>query len=560
MTDFNPNSEAPKIPAIIGIEGITDPATKRVLQAVKEILEIRMGQRPRTSGMDTAVTFRDLYKYNIASFTVNGQTVTNESPETDVLPINPGFSSDDSVIPGAPLGLIASGTKLSVLLEWNAGATKIAYTEIYRSEDDNLGNAVLIGTTTATIYADILNEAGLTRYYWIRFANPVGIFGDYNAIVGTVATTGGIGSSDIISVDGAKIIDATILNAKIANVSADKIVTGTLQATQVINVGAAANRIFIDGQGIIRSGGMLSYLNGSGFYMRAVSGTAHVSFGNATNYIGFNGADLAIQTPNFQLTNSSLTFNGSGTFAGNLVAVNGTLANLTINPGGAINSGAFTGYAWPPAGPENVGFHLGTEGLLLGNLNNSRYVQFTKNGEFYIGNPSTNMVSDASGFRVNGPLIATGNVLNDAITITSTSYSAFEILMPQNASAVQVQATTIVTTGLKVLILAGFYGEYNLQIGQNANSNKVYIEYNLYLNGNLLTTTTSQQAKPNYEGSIYTYVASGGGETTLMFSHTPAAGINIYSVTARIVGAGQNGLTFEASVKNRSLFAMEIKR
>lgn len=326
------DSSKPKLPSIIGLEGIADPATKRFALAVKEILEIYTGTRPQVSDLDSVLTKRDLYTYNLASFVVNGQVITNPTPSGNIIG-NAGSSNGsgsgaviDLTPPGAPLGLLATGTKLAVLLEWNAPLTEVAYTEVVRASINDIGQAILLGTTTATVYADIIGATNVTNYYWIRFVSTANIKGAYNAIAGTVATTGKIGTNDLISVDGAKIIDATILNAKIANVSADKITTGTIAVGQAIQVGAAANRIFIDGNGIIRSGGMLDYLNGNGFYLRATAGSAQVSFGNATNYIGFNGTNISIDTPNFKILDDALTFNGSGTFSGNLAAATGTFS------------------------------------------------------------------------------------------------------------------------------------------------------------------------------------------------------------------------------------------
>jgi len=548
------NSPEPLLPSITSLDGITDPVVKKALQAIKEALEVRLGQRPRASVYDKALTLRDMYRYNLASFTVNGQQIINPQPDNSMVsPVGgSGGESDtepvgiDTSIPSALVGLVATGTKLAVLLEWTKGTSK-GYTEIHRSGVNDIGTAVLIGTSDATLYGDIIGQTGVTFFYWIRFVSTANIVGPFNSLSGTTATTGQIGSNDLISVDGAKIIDATILNAKILTVDASKIRTGQLLATESIQVGESLTRLFIQGTGIIRSAGMLDYLNGSGFYLRALSGTAQFSVGNGTNYIGFDGNNIVIQTPNFQLTNSSLTFNGSGTFAGNLSAVNGTLANLRINAGGAINSGAFTGYAWPPAG--GVGFHLGTEGLLLGNVNNNRYIQFTKNGEFYMGNGTTNLVSDANGLVVNGPLIATNNVLNDAITRTTAVETAASVTLTTAAS--QVQALGITTTGLKVLILCSV----NCETAMSSN-HFGHILFDLLMDGGVITSTTGGRLKGSPTGTTGIFEGSAGGAVSFVFSHAPPAGGHTYSVNARKTADG----SLVATVSHRNLFAMEIKR
>jgi hypothetical protein len=332
MTDFDVNSDPAKLPSLPSLDGVTDPAVKKFLQALKEQNEIRFGQRPKVSKMDQALTFRDLYNYGLASFTINGQEVANPNPDSTVNAPGSqtgGSSSsgeDDLLIPGAPVGLEATGTKLSVLIEWTDAESAIAYTEVWRSEVNDLATAVMIGTTPASVYADIINEAGRTFYYWIRFVNRGGIPGPYNDDTGVLATTGQIGSAEIISVDGAKIIDATILSAKIVNISADKIITGVLNATESISVGDSASRIHIMGSGKIRSGGATDYMNGSGFYFDNPDGFGRAFIGNGTYYVAWSGSQLTIEANNFSLTPNSFVFKGSGEFSGALVAATGTFA------------------------------------------------------------------------------------------------------------------------------------------------------------------------------------------------------------------------------------------
>lgn len=333
MSEFDVNSPEADLPSLPSTDGVQDPVVKKFLQAVKESIEIRSGQRPKAPQLDRAVTFRDLYKYQLATFRINGELVSNPNPDGAVN--TPGGSSggnssggtgEDLTIPGSPVEFVATGTKLSVLLEWQAAPENIAYTEIWRAEVNNLALAVMVGATEASIYADIINEAGRTFYYWIRFVNRGGVPGNYNDDLGTVATTGQIGSAEILSMDGAKIIDATILNAKISSVSADKITTGVLNATESISVGNSTSRVHIGGAGFIRSGGAVDFMNGSGWYFDNPDGAGRMFVGNGTYYIAWNGSQMAIEANNFSLTPNSFTFNGTGTFAGALAAATGTFA------------------------------------------------------------------------------------------------------------------------------------------------------------------------------------------------------------------------------------------
>jgi hypothetical protein len=337
MTDFDVNSSESTLPSLPSLDGVTDPAVKKFLQAVKESIEIRAGQRPNASIMDRGLTFRDLYKYNLASFKINGEEVTNPDPDNTVNTpgqtggnSSGGSSDGDLTLPGSPVGFVATGTALSVLLEWDDPETNIGYAEVWRAEVNNQSLAVKVGTTEASVYADIINEAGRTFFYWIRFVNRGGIPGNFNDDMGTSATTGQIGSDELISVDGAKIIDATILNAKIVNISADKITTGILNATESISVGSSTERIHITGSGRIRSGGAVDFMNGSGFYFDNPLGLGRAFIGNGTHYVAWNGSQLTIEANNFSLTPNSFSFNGSGHFTGSLNVNN----NFVVDPNG----------------------------------------------------------------------------------------------------------------------------------------------------------------------------------------------------------------------------------
>jgi hypothetical protein len=80
-----------------------------------------------------------------------------------------------------------------------------------------------------------------------------------------------------------------------------------------------------------------------------------------------------IQSNNYT-TSAGWQINKAGTATFNEVALRG-----------AINGGAFTSYAWPPEvdGVYGTGFHLGPQGLLLGNSGSGKYFQVGANGDIY---------------------------------------------------------------------------------------------------------------------------------------------------------------------------------
>ncbi len=87
------------------------------------------------------------------------------------------------------------------------------------------------------------------------------------------------------------------------------------------------------------------------------------------------------------------------TVRGSIFSTAGTIGGITIN-GNGLNSGGFSGYQWPPAGQN--GFHIGPNGILLGNANSGRYLQIEANGNifapgFYISNGNAVFSGNLSG-------------------------------------------------------------------------------------------------------------------------------------------------------------------
>lgn len=81
---------------------------------------------------------------------------------------------------------------------------------------------------------------------------------------------------------------------------------------------------------------------------------------------------------------------------GTIYSTAGTIGGITIN-GNGLNSGGFSGYQWPPAGQN--GFHIGPNGILLGNANSGRYLQVEANGNIYA--PGFSIVNGNANFSGN---------------------------------------------------------------------------------------------------------------------------------------------------------------
>lgn len=174
------------------------------------------------------------------------------------------------------------------------------------------------------------------------------------------------------AIGNAMIGDAAIDNAKIASVSASKITAGYLQVGSYI---ASTN------------------------YVAGSSGFAVWANGNAE----YN----------------------SVTIRGVIYSTSGVIGGININANG-LNAGGFSGWAWPASGG---GFHLGPNGLLLGNYNTGQYMQLTASGTLTApglslanGNATFSGNLSAASGTFSGTLTAqnivtTGNLQTNAATV-----------------------------------------------------------------------------------------------------------------------------------------------
>lgn len=86
-------------------------------------------------------------------------------------------------------GLTANGALASIFVSWhNPSFSNYAYTELWRADIDDIGQAVLIASTAVESYTDNVGSAA-TKYYWARAVSDQGVKGDFNAASGTKGTT-----------------------------------------------------------------------------------------------------------------------------------------------------------------------------------------------------------------------------------------------------------------------------------------------------------------------------------------------------------------------------------
>jgi hypothetical protein len=173
-----------------GIPDIRADNVAEVVRAIKDTLQVREGR----SGdpLDQNVTLRHLTALGLA--TPDGTTTVNGGGDLPVGP--PGGGPGDGYDPGgdlstppAPEGLEVHPGGVLISVFWiGASYRNHAYTEIWRSAEDLLASAVMIGTSPTNLYADPV-DFDSTYWYWIRFVSKADVRGPYNAESGTMGHT-----------------------------------------------------------------------------------------------------------------------------------------------------------------------------------------------------------------------------------------------------------------------------------------------------------------------------------------------------------------------------------
>ncbi|WP_260601160.1 phage tail tip fiber protein [Vibrio cholerae] len=153
----------------------------RSLDVLYENVEILTGQRG--NGRYRAVTEKDVAAIK---GTMNKVIVGN------------GGNGGDSVVepPHAPNNVEAFGGFSAILVQWDTPRFKgFAYAEVWRAGANDFSQAVLIATTPANVFSDVVN-LGSHYFYWVRFVNTNDLAGPYHDVNGVAAET----SQDIAGV------------------------------------------------------------------------------------------------------------------------------------------------------------------------------------------------------------------------------------------------------------------------------------------------------------------------------------------------------------------------
>jgi hypothetical protein len=140
---------------------------KAFINQVREALDGRNGDR--------LLTVDDLVRSGVAS---SGPGGTIAPP--------PGVVT----APITPKNVQASGAIQNIVVTWDDPLYNgHSHAEVWGSSTNDLGTAVKIGMTPGAIFVDAVGPS-VSRYYWVRFVNVLGVVGAFNAVSGVLGQTG----------------------------------------------------------------------------------------------------------------------------------------------------------------------------------------------------------------------------------------------------------------------------------------------------------------------------------------------------------------------------------
>ncbi|MBB20257.1 MAG: hypothetical protein CMP20_12465 [Rickettsiales bacterium] len=180
---------------------------KPLVTAIKEIIET--GEGVRGDPLDRKITLRDLVDGGIVK--IKGGLSPNNPGSLEPSPPPPNLS-----VPPAPTGFNAiGGFDGRIDLTWDIPGSLYsnhAYTNIYRAEEDNFANAILVGREAGAFYTDVVRDDAVPTpyYYWISFTSNGNIEGPLNSPSGTMAQ-----ALDIDYIVG--LLDGKISESELAN-------------------------------------------------------------------------------------------------------------------------------------------------------------------------------------------------------------------------------------------------------------------------------------------------------------------------------------------------------
>ena len=329
-----------------------------------------------------------------------------------------------------------------------------------------------------------------------------------------------IGSNGVLSGAGGGTVTATGINAVATDLS--NAPAGILNSNVTLGTLGAGGFAYLNQ---ITSANATTYIAG------AAIGTAQVGVLTAGN-IGAGTIDASKIAANTitagQIASSTIT---ATQIAGSTI----TADKLSVSNLSAISANLGTVTAGSISGTS---LSVGSSPAVSGTSMSGSGAIINTDGTFALGNGSTNISYNGSQMSLNGNVVATGNINLNAVSNTVSAFTAGSIA-GGDSSYVTVQTVTISTSGSPVFVFASGTG----QAAQDETGNN-WPSYAIFRDSTLLIVTggTSPLNQSNNASMSYT--------------DTPSAGTYNYYLKCM----GGYGAPYGASISNRSLLAMELKR
>jgi hypothetical protein len=437
-----------KVPAIKNIPAKLIPRLRLgSLESIQEALEVRLGRRG--DSLDRAITLRELIDSGLA--TQLAQSPYN--PNTGATGFGPiGERPGDVTVPPAPTVLTASGLFTDALLSWNQSTNTAPYgnhgfTEIWRSQAEDLSSAVMVGTTNAFIYTDKGLEYDFTYYYWVRFVSTSSIPGPWSNMasattIENIAATMAALSETLAGLPGYSLLSTGAVAATVIKQSSAPSTRADGSALSTYDFWLDTD----DNQMYIRNAANSAWVAGRDSTLVSLYGATSYTGSTITSAMASAQADIVTVTNAQTATASSLSTLSSTVTNNNntLTSSVNTLSTTTANINGDLDAMYVINVATESNGSKSAA------GMVIGSNANSgsgatSYVQFRAD-TFAIWNPSTTSTV--------APFIITDNVVYiDTARIKDASIAEAKIgtlnggkIIADTITATQIAANTITAT------------------------------------------------------------------------------------------------------------------
>ena len=222
-------SNPKKIPGLSDPPVTDNPAMMQWMKDITDILRQGTGQ----AGNDKWATIETLVDKGVLEPAIgpDGKPIPPDDDDDHIIKPDPPI--DDTPPPPAK-NVRTSGSPTAVRILWDDPQVDYSYrAEVFFGTEDDVGKAVLAGSSNGTIYEHIMGSDTTEHFFWVRLVKGTGevtIIGPWNQTAGTPGKISGalkdeqLGQLDVDKLIGgtadfveANILDGSITNAKIGD-------------------------------------------------------------------------------------------------------------------------------------------------------------------------------------------------------------------------------------------------------------------------------------------------------------------------------------------------------